>query len=152
MPESPNRVLVHFTYSTQNRRRWLRDARMRAELYRYNAAVLKENVDSPAILINGVEDHIHILCALSRKFAIKDVIKESKTETALWIRKQGRAYADFQWQAGYGVFLVSPSDVERVKLYIAEQAQNHKRLSFQEEFREICKLHGIPIDEQYAWE
>jgi len=41
--------------------------------------ILKEEVDSPAILINGVEDHLHILCLLSRKFAIMDVIKASKT-------------------------------------------------------------------------
>jgi len=36
--------------------------------------VLKKDDDSPAILINGVEDPIHILCLLSRKFAIMDVI------------------------------------------------------------------------------
>jgi hypothetical protein len=85
MPESPNRVLVHFTYSTQNRRRWLRDARMRAELYRYNAAVLKENVDSPSFLINVVEYQIQMLFALSILFALFEVIFFSKTVLALWI-------------------------------------------------------------------
>jgi REP element-mobilizing transposase RayT len=152
MPQLQNRIPVHFTYSTKNRKPWLKDAFMRAELYVHNAAILENNVDSPAIVINGVEDHIHILCALSRQFAIKDVIKESKTETAKWIRLQGKAYADFQWQSGYGTFMVSPSDVERVTRYIAQQEQNHKRLSYQEEFREMCKLHGLAVDEQFAWD
>ena len=152
MPEPLTNVLVHFTYSTKNRKPWLKDANMRAELYAYNAMILENNVDSPAVLINGVQDHIHILCAISRRFAIKDIIKESKTETAKWIKLQGRAYADFQWQAGYGSFLVSPSDVEQVKRYIAREEQHHKRMSFQDEFREMCRIHGIPLDEEFAWD
>jgi REP-associated tyrosine transposase len=59
---------------------------------------------------------------------------------------------DFQWQAGYGIFSVSPSNVERVKRYIANQEDRHKRISFQDEFREICKRQGIEIDERYVWD
>jgi REP element-mobilizing transposase RayT len=152
MSESVGNVLVHFTYSTKNRKPWLKDASIRSELYDYNAAILRDKVDSPAILINGVEDHIHVLCALSRQFTIRDVIKESKTETTRWIRRQGLSYMRFRWQAGDGVFVVSPSDVEQVKRYVAEQEQHHRRMSFQDEFREMCKRHGIQVDEQYAWD
>jgi REP element-mobilizing transposase RayT len=70
------------------------------------ATVLK-GIECPAILINGVEDHIHILCNLSRKCAIKDLIEEAKTETSKWIKTKGRTYAKFHWQAGYGAFSVS---------------------------------------------
>lgn len=52
------------------------------------ATILRNNVDSRAIIINGVEDHIHILCSLSRKFAIMKVVQESKTETSKWLKKQ----------------------------------------------------------------
>jgi REP element-mobilizing transposase RayT len=152
MPQSLANVVVHITYSTKNRTPWLKDPHKRAELYAYNATILKHNVDSPALLINGVEDHIHILCALSRKFAIMDLIKESKTETTKWIKKQGRTYADFHWQAGYGIFSVSPSNIDQVKRYIANQEQHHKQMSFQEEFRETCRRHGLEIDERYAWD
>lgn len=152
MAQSLAKVIVHIVYSSKNRVPWLKDAKMRSELYAYNAAILRENVDSPAILINGVEDHIHILCLLSRKFAIKDVIKESKTETTKWIKKQGAAYADFHWQAGYGIFSVSPSNTERAKRYIANQEGHHQRISYQDEFRELCKRHGIEIDERYVWD
>src|SRR3972149_6678420 len=81
MSQSLAKVVVHIVYSTKHRQPWLHDPVLRSELYAYNATVLKQDVDSPAILINGVEDHIHVLCLLSRKFAIMDVIKESKTET-----------------------------------------------------------------------
>ena len=145
MPQSLAKVIVHIVYSTKHRQPWLHDPILRSELYAYIATILKEEVDSPAILINGVEDHLHILCLLSRKFAIMDAIKRAKTETSKWTKKRGRAHADFQWQAGYGIFSVSPSNVDRVKRYIANQEEHHKRLSFQDEFREICKRHGIGI-------
>ena len=81
-----------------------------------------------------------------------DVIKKSKTETSKWLKKQGATYRDFQWQAGYGIFSVSQSNVDQVKRYIANQEEHHKRMSFQDEFREICNRHGIEIDERYVWD
>ena len=152
MPQSLAKVIVHIVYSTKHRTPWLRDPRVRSELYAYNATVLHNDVDSPAIAINGTEDHVHILCWLSRKFAIMDVIKTSKTETTKWLKKQGQALGDFQWQAGYGIFSVSSSNIEQVKRYIANQEEHHKRMSFQDEFRELCRRHGIELDERYVWD
>ena len=152
MSQSLAKVIVHITYSTKNRQPWLDDPELRAELYAYKSTVLKRDVDSPAILINGVEDHIHILCLLSRKFAIKDVIKHAKTETSKWLKKQATALKDFQWQGGYGIFSVSQSNVGQVKRYIANQEEHHKRMTFQDEFRELCKKHGVEIDERYVWD
>ncbi|MDY0169290.1 MAG: transposase [Thermoguttaceae bacterium] len=152
MPQSLAKVIVHIIYSTKHRKPWLHDPRIRSELYAYNATVLRNDVDSPAILINGVEDHIHILCRLSRTFAVMDVIKVSKTETTKWLKRQGQNLSDFQWQAGYGAFSVSASNVEQVKRYIAQQEEHHKRMSFQDEFRELCRRHGLEIDERYVWD
>ena len=152
MSQSLAKVLAHMAYSTKHRRPWLKDPMLRPQLYAYSAAVLKEQLESPAILINGTEDHIHILFQLSRKYAIKDVVQTSKTETSKWIKKQSTALSGFQWQAGYGIFSVSPSNMEVVKRYIANQEEHHKRISFQDEFRELCRKHGIVIDEQYVWD
>ena len=152
MPQSLAKVNVHIICSTKNRTPWLKDAAVRCELFAYLATILKNIVDSPAIIINGGVDHIHILCRLSRKFAIMDVIKVAKTETTKWIKKQGPGLAEFAWQAGYGVFSVSESNVEQVKRYIANQEEHHKRMSFQDEFREFCRRHGLEIDERYAWD
>ncbi len=152
MSQSLAKVIVHVVYSTKQRHPWLRNPTLQSELCAYAATILKNEVDSPAILINGMADHLHILCLLSRKFAIMDVIKKSKTETSKWIKKQGATLSDFQWQAGYGVFSVSQSNVEQVKRYIANQEEHHKRSSFQDEFRKICERHGIEIDERYVWD
>ncbi|MFN0054489.1 MAG: transposase [Planctomycetales bacterium] len=152
MPQSLARVLIHIVYSTKNRRPWLQDEGLRQELYAYKAKILRDNVDSPALIIGGVEDHIHALCSLSRKFAIKDVIEEAKTETTKWLKKQGPEYADFRWQGGYGAFSVSESNSDQVTQYIADQVRHHQRKSFQDEFRALCRRHGIEIDERYVWD
>jgi putative transposase len=152
MPQSLSNVVIHIVYSTKHRKPWLKDSDLRSDLYAYNASILKDNVDSPALLIGGVEDHIHLLCLLSRKHAIMDVIQESKTETSKWMKKQGAQYRDFHWQAGYGAFSVSQSNVEQVKQYIANQEEHHRKMSFQDEFRAMCHQHGIAIDERYVWD
>ncbi len=151
MPQSLAKVIVHLVCSTKNRKAWLKDPNLRTELYAYNATILK-NLDCPSILIGGVEDHVHILALLSRKHAIMDVVQESKTETSKWIKTQGPEFDDFHWQAGYGIFSVSESNLEQVKRYIAEQEEHHRRMSFQDEFRGLCQRHGIDIDERYAWD
>jgi REP element-mobilizing transposase RayT len=93
-----------------------------------------------------------MLCLLSRKLAIKDLIEQSKTGTSKWIKTKGPEYRDFYWQSGYGVFSVSESNVEEVKRYIANQEEHHKKLSFQDEFRQFCERHGIAYDERYVWD
>jgi len=152
MSQSIAKVVIHIVFSTKNRKPWLQSSNLRDELFAYMATILRNNVDSPAILIGGAEDHIHALCLLSRKFAIMKVIQEAKTETSKWIKKQSNETSDFSWQAGYGAFSVSESNIPQVKEYIQNQKEHHRRMTYQDEFRELCKRHGIELDERYAWD
>jgi putative transposase len=152
MPQSLANVLLHLVYSTKDRQPWLDDPQLRRELYAYKATILRDNVDSPALTIGGVADHVHILLSLSRKFAIKDVVEEAKTETTKWLKKQKPSLKDFHWQAGYGGFSVSQSNAAKVKAYIANQEMHHARGTYQAEFRMLCRRHGIEIDERYVWD
>jgi REP element-mobilizing transposase RayT len=78
------------------------------------ATILRDNVDSPALIINGVEDHLHVLVRLSRRFAVMKIVQECKTETSKWLKREIPAGKEFAWQAGYGAFSVSASLVEDV--------------------------------------
>ena len=152
MPQSLAQIYLHIVFSTKNRTPWLRDTDLRTQLYAYMATILRDKVDSPALIINGVEDHLHALVRLSRRFAVMKVVQDAKTETSKWLKCQLPAGKDFAWQAGYGAFSVSASLVEEVKKYIQNQQQHHQRMSFQDEFRELCRRHGLELDEQYAWD
>lgn len=150
MPQSLAQIYVHVVYSTKHRQPWLSDDDLRNQLYAYMATILRDNVDSPALLINGVEDHLHAL--VSRKTPVMTVVQESKVETSKWLKRQPKVPSDFAWQAGYGVFSVSASLTDEVKRYIRNQQEHHQRMSFQDEFREICCRHGVELDERYAWD
>jgi hypothetical protein len=56
------------------------------------------------------------------------------------------------WQGGYGSFSISQSKVEAVRAYIARQEEHHRTVSFQDEFRALCRKHGLEIDERYVWD
>ncbi len=110
MPQSLAKVAVHLVYSTKHRAAYLNEPELRAELYAYKAAILKNNVDSPAILIGGMPDHVHILCLLSRKFAIKDVVEEVKQN-----QQSGSNDNRLHWQIFIGkVAMASSLSVSRI--------------------------------------
>ena len=56
------------------------------------------------------------------------------------------------WQNGCGAFSVSASAVPAVKRYLAAQDEHHRKRTFQEEFIEFLRRHGIDYDERYLWE
>jgi len=99
-----------------------------------------------------VEDHVHILCNFSRTVTIADLVEEAKRGSSMWMKEQGAAYEDFYCQGGYGAFSVSQSKVAEARRYVATQEEHHRKVSFQDEFRALCRKHGIEIDERYVWD
>ena len=109
MPQSLAKNLIHLVFSTKERRPGLEDA-VRQELHNYASGILKD-LDSPAIIMNSVPDHVHILFNLHRTKALADVVMETKRGTSKWIKTKGNQFALFQWQNGYGAFSISQSAV-----------------------------------------
>ena len=149
MAQSLSKLFVHLIFSTNDRYPYL-TSEVRLELHAYMATVLKSS-DSPALIINSVADHIHILCTLSKKWAICDLIEKVKTSTSKWIKTKGGILRKFHWQNGYGAFSVSQSQVGSVKTYIADQEKHHRKMTFEEEYRSFLHRHGIEYDERYVW-
>ena len=151
MPQSLARIWIHLVFSTKKRHPFLKDVDIREDLHRYLANCLK-TLHSPALIINGTEDHVHLLFNLSRNHAVKTIVGEIKADSSKWIKKLDPTLRDFAWQRGYGAFSVSQSNLEKVQAYIRDQEQHHKGMTFQEEFRRICAQHGVELDERYAWD
>ena len=125
MSQSLAKNLIHLVFSTKDRMPILHDD-IRADLHDYAGGILRD-LDSPALLMNSVTDHIHVLFNLYKTKALSDVIMELKRGTSIWIKEQNPKYKDFYWQAGYGAFSVSQSAVEKVKEYIDDQKKRHSR-------------------------
>ena len=58
-------------------------------------------------------------------------------------------HEEFKWQAGYGAFSVSESQVSAVGRYIRNQAEHHARLSFKDELIALLRKHRIEFEERY---
>ena len=151
MPQSLARVVLHVVFSTKNRVPFLKNPELRARLHAYMAGVLQA-IGCEPILINGVEDHVHILCNLSRTVTIASLVEAAKGGPSKLMKEQVPAYRDFYWQGGYGSFSVSQSNVEQVRAYVATQEEHHREVSYQDEFRALCRKHGVEMDERYVWD
>ena len=89
---------------------------------------------------------------LGRTIALSRAVEEVKKISSKWIKTQGIEFAGFSWQAGYGAFAVSESNVQTVRDYVASQGEHHRKKSFQEEYRAFLKRHAITFDERYLWD
>jgi REP element-mobilizing transposase RayT len=150
MPQSLARLHVHLVFSTKNRAPVLHEA-VRPSLHAYLATVL-HNLECPAVLINSVADHVHILFELARTVSVSTAVEDVKKSSSKWIKTKGAEFAGFAWQAGYGAFAVSESNVAAVREYVANQQEHHRRKSFQEEYRAFLERHRVAFDERYVWD
>lgn len=151
MSQSLVQIYLHLVFSTKHRVPFLRDTQLQEQTWAYLAGTCR-NLDSPALIVGGVEDHVHVMCRLSRTAAVADVIRELKRESSKWLKTLAPALLDFHWQSGYGAFSVSPSHVDALKKYIANQSEHHRRETFQDEFRRLCRKYDVPLDERYCWD
>src|SRR6476646_3595183 len=142
MSQSLANILIHIIWSTKDRRPLISDD-VRNDLHSYMAGILK-HLESPALIINSVPDHVHVLCQLSKNLPASKLLEEVKKSSSKWMKGEG--VRDFTWQNGYGAFSVSQSNVPPVRKYIEGQPEHHKRRDFKEEFRAFCKRHNVPID------
>ena len=150
MPQSLVKNYIHICFSTKERFPFI-DHQIKQELFAYLGGICK-NLESYAIEIGGVEDHIHILCNLSRKIALMKLIEELKSHSSKWIKTKGDKYSTFYWQNGYGGFSVNPTEVENVKRYIKNQENHHKNKPFKDEYRSLLKKYDMEFDETYVWD
>ena len=150
MQQSLVKNYVHIVFSTKHREDFI-DESIEKELFAY-IAVLCKDFESTALQIGGTDNHIHILCLLSRKIALMKLVQEIKAHSSKWIKTKGRKYDDFFWQEGYGAFSVSEKNIFPTINYIKNQRNQHQQQSFKDELLEILEKHKIKYDEKYLWD
>lgn len=150
MGQSLVRNYLHIVFSTKYRQTLIYPP-VEAELHAYLGGICNR-LECHVLKVGGYTDHVHILCMLSKKIAVMKLLADLKAHSSKWIKTKGPAYENFYWQDGYGAFSVSPSGVDNVVAYIANQHEHHSKISFQDEFRELLHEHEIEYDERYVWD
>jgi putative transposase len=150
MSQSLARNYVHIVFSTKYRQPIIHEP-VEQELYAYLGGICKIFECHP-IKIGGYTDHIHILCMLSRKIALMKLLEEVKSHSSKWMKTKADNLKNFYWQDGYGAFSVSPTQVDDVINYIANQKAHHSKRTFKDEFRGLLKKYKVDYDERYVWD
>ncbi|MGA8808938.1 MAG: IS200/IS605 family transposase [Thermoanaerobaculia bacterium] len=107
MPHSYDNLLTHIVFATKNRRPFI-DAALEARLFPYLGGIVRQ-LDGKSYVINGVEDHVHLLAELPPTIAVAEAIGKVKGSSTYWIHQSFPEQAQFAWQRGYAAFSVSKS-------------------------------------------
>jgi putative transposase len=101
------------------------------------------------IIAGATTDHIHLLVSIGR-IDIGELIGDIKRESSKWMKTKG--VTKFYWQRGYGAFSIGQSQVAAVTKYIRNQKEHHRKQTFQDEFRSMCRKYDVEFDERYCWD
>ena len=135
------KVMIHFICTTKNRMPIISK-----ELKPLLLSHIKENSILKQIFIdtlNCVEDHIHLLISLGTEQKISKIAMLIKGESSFWINKQKIIKQKIEWQDEYIALSVSESVIDKVRQYIMNQEEHHKKKTFMQEYEEFLKLHGF---------
>jgi putative transposase len=142
--------LFHCTFSTKGRRQLI-TSELQERLWPFMGGIAREN-KMRALIVGGVEDHVHLLLSLGTTISIAQALQLIKGGSSKWIHDTFPKHRTFAWQEGYGAFSIGISQVDRTLRYIQTQPEHHRKQTFQEEFLAILKKHGIQYDERYVWD
>jgi putative transposase len=144
---SYRQILYHIVFRTKDNKISLSNE-SNNELFAYITGFIK-NKNCFLYRINGMEDHIHILCDLHPNIALADFMRDLKTSTSFWLKRNDK-YPNFEgWADGYAALTYSFRDKEMIINYIKNQVEHHKKESFKEELRRLLKEQGVKIDERF---
>jgi putative transposase len=153
MGQSLSQLYVHLSFSTKYRKPAILPE-IKEKLHSYMAGTLKK-YESPALIINSVPDHIHILFRLSKNHALSKIVEEIKKGSSKWMKSQLNSKNGylFSWQIGYSAFSVSGSKVNTVKKYISRQEEHHVKMNYKEEIERFMKEYDvIEFNPEYFWD
>ncbi|MBL7047193.1 MAG: IS200/IS605 family transposase [Candidatus Marinimicrobia bacterium] len=136
-----HKIWMHFVWSTKKRERIIIKELTQKLIFHF-----KEYGEENSIYVdtvNGEMEHIHLLTGLKPTQAPSDIANLIKGESSHWINSNNFIRGKFSWQRGFSVFSVSESQVDKVRRYVRNQEEHHRKKSYREELNDLLKHHGV---------
>lgn len=150
MPGTFSQIYIQIVFAVKHRMPLLHKE-WRGEVFKYIVGIIKSKEQKP-IIVNGVEDHIHIFVGLRPSMSISDLVRDIKNNSTNFINERKWVEGRFSWQEGYGAFSYSHSQIQQVYDYILNQERHHRKSDFKEEYRELMKEFEISFEEKYLFD
>jgi REP element-mobilizing transposase RayT len=142
-------IYLQFVFAVQDRYSLIGKA-WKNELYQYITGIIRNNKHK-LIAINGTANHLHVFIGYKSHQLIPDLLRDIKGGSSKWINEKGFVQGKFSWQAGYGVFSYSHSQIDQVIKYIVNQEEHHNKKSFREEYIRLLERFNIEYNEQFIF-
>jgi REP element-mobilizing transposase RayT len=150
MANTYTQLYIHVVFAVK-RRACVISKSWRDELFQYITGIIT-NKGQKLMIVNGVEDHIHILLGIKPDCNLSDLVRDIKANSSRWINEKRLVPGKFEWQNGFGAFSVGASQVNIICNYIAHQEEHHQTTKFRKEYIEFLQAYDIDYKEEYLFE
>jgi putative transposase len=128
-------LYTHFILTTINRLPLITENH-RDRIEKYMTGIVN-NLDSRMYAIFANPEHVHMLISRSPRISEQEIATIIADSTQRFINDNNMCKGKFAWQDSAAAFSVSRSDIDRLCKYILNQAEHHRKVSFQEEYKEL---------------
>lgn len=123
----------------------------RQDVFKYMSGIIEAKKQKP-IIINGVQDHVHLFIGIVPSGSLSDIVRDVKNNSTNFINSQNYLPERFSWQEGFGAFSYGRSQIDRVYQYILNQEKHHRDQSFKIEYLNLLRKFGVDYNEKYLFD
>ncbi len=149
MANTYTQLYIQFVFAVQNRTSLIKPE-WEQQLHKYITGIVQKNRHK-MIVINGMEDHLHIFIGFHTTQSIADLMRLVKGESSEWVNTQKFVKGRFTWQEGYGAFSYGRSQIDQVYKYIINQKKHHAKMTFTVEYIALLEKFDVGYDKQYIF-
>jgi REP element-mobilizing transposase RayT len=133
--------MIHAVWSTKNR-----EAIITPSVKTLLLDNIRDNAMKKGIFIDTINcrpEHFHCLFGLNATMSVSTALNLMKGESSNWMNKQKLFKNKFQWADEYFAASVSESQLPKVRAYIRNQDEHHRKIIFAEEFEKFIRAYGL---------
>lgn len=136
-------LYTHFIFTTMHRKPLIPETN-RARIEKYITGIVNNN-GSKLYAVFANPEHVHLLVSRSPQMSEKDLATIIAESSERFINQNKLSIGKFAWQKSASAFTVSKSDVDKVCKYILNQKEHHRKVSFEEEYKQFLKFYQKTI-------
>ena len=138
------KIWIHLIWATKNRQPFLERSLLLKVMSHIHDNAKEKGIHLD--FINGQKDHMHTLISLKSDQTVAQVAHLLKGESSHWINKNKLTTNHFGWQEEYIAVSVSYSSLNKVREYIKNQEEHHRKKLFSEEWDLFIEKNGFEIE------
>ncbi len=132
-------LYTHFVFITLGREPLIPE-KNRDHIEKYITGIGNNN-SSKLYAIYANPEHLHFMVSRSASISEEQLANIVANRSERFINENNLGTGHFAWQQSASAFSVSKADVDKVRKYILNQAQHHKKMTFAEEYEHFIKFY-----------